>query len=152
MQSTSLLLNTIRQSWGWTGVDPAAIVAVNEFGNILVRSADDTFWRFCPEELSCRLLARTQREFEAIWRDDAFQQDWQMTRLVQIASAKLGAPGTGRCYCMKLSSVLGGAYAEDNFAIISHEELVAFTGDVARQIKDVPDGATIRFTLDDKRI
>ena len=146
------MLNIIRQSWGWTGLDPAAIVGVNEFGNVLVRSADDTFWRIYPEELSGKLLGRTQCEFDATWRDDVFQHDWQMTRLVQIACAKLGPPGTGRCFCMKLSSGLGGRYEEDNFGIISHEELITFTGDVARQIKDVPDGATIQFTLDDKRI
>jgi hypothetical protein len=141
------VLNTIRQSWGWTGLDPMAIVGVNEFGNIVVRAADNAFWRICPEELSCERIARTESEFDALWQSDEFQHDWQMTRLVEIAAAKLGPAGPDRCYCMKLSPVFGGAYAADNFGTITHEELLDFSGYVARQISGLPDGAKVIFRV-----
>ena len=140
-------LNTIREAWGWTGIDPVAVTAVNAFGNIVVRSADGAFWRICPEALRCEVVARSQAEVESLWTDAAFQQDWQMTRLVDLADAKLGPVADDRCYCLKLPAVLGGQYEVSNFGTISRNELIAFSGDLAGQIKDLPDGAQVRLTL-----
>jgi hypothetical protein len=139
------VLTTIRESWGWTGLDPTAVTATNAFGNVLVRATDGAYWRICPEELSCEVVARDAAEFDALWANEDFQVDWQMTRLVELAQATLGPLDDERCYCLKLPAVLGGAYDAANFATITRRELLAFTGDVAEQIKDVPDGGSIKF-------
>ena len=132
------MLNTIGESWGWTGLEPTAIAAANEFGNVIVKAVDGAFWRICPEALSCELIAGDEGEFDAIWADVEFQRDWQMTRLVEIAFAKLGPVDADRCYCLKLPAVVGGAYNVSNFATNSRRELLAFSGNLAQQIKDVP--------------
>jgi hypothetical protein len=141
------MLETIRQSWGWRGFDAAAVVETNKFGNVIVQASDGKFWRVCPENPSCEVIAPSADVYEALWRNEEFQVDWQMRRLVQIAEAKFGPVTNDRCYCLKLPSVLGGAYEENNLGVISHVELLAFSGDVAKQIKDVPDGAQIKITL-----
>ena len=41
--------------------------------------------------------------------------------------------------------MLGGAYDTANFAMITRRELLAFSGDVAKQVKDLPDGASVKF-------
>jgi hypothetical protein len=137
--------DTIRESWNWAGLDPAEVVAVNPFGNVIVRARDGTFWRICPEEWSCTVVARDADELAALLRDDGFQADWRMDRLVGIAFAKFGTLPAGRCYCLKRPAVLGGRYDADNLGTISREELIAFAGDCARQIKDLPDGAQVTF-------
>lgn len=139
------VLNTIRESWRWTGLEPAAVVASNAFGNVIVRAEDGAYWRICPEELSCEVIARDDAEFQALWADDDFQLDWQMTRLVEIAQETLGPVPQERCYCLKLNAMLGGKYDAANFGTISRTELLAFTGHVAEQIKDVPDGGQVKF-------
>jgi hypothetical protein len=40
---------------------------------------------------------------------------------------------------------LGGAYDSDNLGTLTLKELIAFSGDVAKQIKDLPDGAQVNF-------
>ena len=84
------MLTTIRESWGWTGLEPVAVTATNAFGNVIVRAADGAYWRICPEELSCEVVARNDTEFDALYSDEDFQLDWQMERLVQVARATLG--------------------------------------------------------------
>ena len=54
------VLNAIRESWAWTGLDAAAIAVTNQFGNVIFRASDGAFWRICPEELSCEMLARNE--------------------------------------------------------------------------------------------
>jgi hypothetical protein len=143
------VLTTIRDAWGWTGLDPEEVVAVNAFGNVLVRAVDGTFWRICPEELSCEVIACDPETYVALQEDARFQADWQMERLVHLASSKLGPLPDGRCYCLKLPGVLGGAYEEHNLGTITLDELIAFSGDLAEQIKDLPDGAQIEIKWKD---
>ena len=100
------------------------IVAQNKFCNVIVRAADGAFWRLCPEDLSCQVVARDDAEFQRLWNSDEFQFDWQMTRLAQIAEARLGPVGDDRCYCLKIPAPLGGAYDESNFGTISRQELL----------------------------
>jgi hypothetical protein len=70
-----------------------------------------------------------------------------MERLVDLATAKLGPPDKGRCFCLKIPAVLGGAYGPENFETISLSELISCSGDLASQIKDVPDGAKVSLVI-----
>jgi len=70
-----------------------------------------------------------------------------LTRLVDLAAAKLGPVPDDRCYCLKVPAVLGGQYEVSNFGTNSRNELISFSGDLAQQIKDLPDGAQVSLTL-----
>jgi len=141
------MLTVIRESWGWTGLDPAELTATNAFGNVIARAANGVYWRICPEELSCEVIARDNAAYDTLWASEDFQIDWQMARLVDLAQATLGPVNEDRCYCLKLPAVLGGAYEATNLGTITRRELLAFSGYGAHQIKDLPDGASIQFEL-----
>jgi hypothetical protein len=141
------MLHTIREAWGWTGLDPAEVVATNSFGNLIVRAVDGTYWRICPEEWSCDKLARNAEECAALSSDDDFRTDWEMSRLVEQARQKLGPLVEGRCYCLKLPAAIGGHYKLANVGTISLNELIAFSGVMAEQIKDVPDRGQIELKI-----
>jgi hypothetical protein len=141
------MLDTIREGWGWIGLVPAAVTAENAFGNLIVRDTDGTYWRICPEELSCERVARNAQEIEALFRVDEFLTDWEMTLLVEQAQQKLGPVPADRCYCLKLPAVIGGKYDAGNIGTIPRAELIAFAGDLARQIKDVADGEQIVISV-----
>jgi hypothetical protein len=138
------LIEVVRGAWGFTGLVPVRILDVNAFGNLLVAEPSGRVWRICPEELSCEPVAESPDELARIRLSD----DWKMERLVDIATTSLGTPGNGRCFCMKIPGVLGGEYVAANFGTITLAELVAASGDMALQIKDLPDGAQIRSWSD----
>jgi hypothetical protein len=144
-QFTTDLLDTIRSAWRWTGLNATEVLKTNSFGNVLVRNVDGSVWRICPEELKCEKIAEDIDQFASISKSEAFQLDWEMKRMVALAEGKIGVLGEGRSYCFKLSPVLGGRYEGENLADISLLELIAFSGDLAEQIKDVPDGGEIEI-------
>lgn len=144
-----MLLQTIQHSWRWTGLNAEAVAATSAFGNVLVRAVDGAHWRICPEELSCDVVAGNDAEFDALFATEDFQIDWRMDRLVEIARAALGPVDDDHCYCLKMPAVLGGKYEAANFGTISRQELIAFAGKVAEQIKDLPDGTAVQFTFID---
>ena len=141
------MLDTIRKAWGWVGLNPIDVVATNAFGNVIVRATDGAYWRICPEEWSCEQVARNEEEYAALSRNDEFRTDWEMACLVELARAKLGPVPDGRCYCLKQPAVIGGSYAAENLGTISMDELIAFSGDMAEQVKDVPDGGQVRIEV-----
>lgn len=141
------LLDIIRAEWSFAGLDAAEVIDANPFGNVLVRDTRGQYWRICPEELSCELVARSIKECEQLRSSAEFQEDWAMQTLVDLARYTLGPPGEGRCYCLKIPAVLGGAYDRTNLGTTTLSELIAAAGDMARQIKDLPDGATIKLSV-----
>lgn len=141
------MLEIIRKAWGWIGLEPIEVVAANSFGNLIVRAADGAFWRICPEESSCKQIARNADEFAMLRGEKDFQTDWEMARLLELAREKLGPLPEGRCYCLKLPAIIGGKYETGNLGTIPLDELISFAGDMAEQIQDVPDGGQIEITI-----
>jgi Domain of unknown function (DUF1851) len=114
---------------------------------VIVRAIDGQFWRICPEDLYCKVIAKDPAEYERLRETEEFRRDWQMSALVAMAAEKLGQVPPERCYCMKIPGVLGGGYAADNLGTIDRAELVSFAGDFAERIKDLPDGARVKLTV-----
>lgn len=141
------LIDLIRQSWGWTGLEPVEIIAANEFGNLLVRDARGHAWRLCPEDLYCDEVADSPEGLSRLLQDPGFIEDWEMRSLVAVARSRLGPLGEGRRYCLRIPGPLGGEYAGENLATLPIGELIGFSGDVARQVASMPDGTPITFAF-----
>ena len=143
------ILETVQSAWGWTGIKPAELVNENDFGNLIIKDAQGQYWRLCPEDCYCEVVAADQPAFEALAADSEFLVDWQMSALVDQAAQRLGPLASGRKYCLKIPGVLGGEYGGDNLGTISMVELIRFSGDIARQIAGLPEGTPIKISVID---
>ena len=139
------VLKAIIESWGWTGVLPVEFVGDNDFGNIIFKDHKGCYWRICPEELSCDMVAENKEGFKDLAKDDEFVEDWYMKVLVDKAKDKFGPLEQGRKYCLAVPGALGGAYDLDNIKTISFEELISFSSELAGKIKDLPEGSQIKI-------
>jgi hypothetical protein len=143
------ILNEIATAWGWKGVRPRAVIMQNAFGNVIFTDDEGRYWRVCPEDLSCDVIAADGQRFERVRESESFVKDWDMQVLVEQANAAIGTPTAQRCYCLKIPSVLGGEYAIHNIGTIDRVELIAASGHIAEQIKDLPDETKIRLKITD---
>ena len=143
------LLDDVRSAWGWVGIKPVEYIDDNEFGNVILKDVRGQYWRLCPEDLYCKVVASSREELDRLSKDQAFLRDWYMRSLVDDAFQRLGALAPGRKYCLKIPGVLGGEYGGDNLGTISHDELIKASGHIARQVADLPDGASIKLIVSD---
>ncbi len=143
------IIEEIRSAWGWSGLKPDDIVGENDFGNLLVRDVEGMYWRICPEELGCEVIAKSRAQLDKLSNDQEFLHDWYMGGLVEVAKSKFGPLPSGRKYCLKIPGVLGGQYDESNLATISLVELIRTSGHLANEVRDLPDGAQIRLNVVD---
>jgi hypothetical protein len=141
------VLPEIESAWSWTGLRPAEIVGENDFGNLIVKDVDGRYWRLCPEEPSCRIVAQTRSDLDRLSTDQEFLHEWYMRALVEEARGLLGPLVEGRKYCLKIPATLGGRYSGENLGTITLAELVRVSGHIAEQIKDLPDGAKVRLQI-----
>jgi Domain of unknown function (DUF1851) len=139
------LVEEIRQSWGWVGIEPVEIVGENDFGNLIVKADDGSYWRLCPEDGYCKVIARNRAELDELSADKEFLEDWYVTQLVSLAMDRCGPLPDGLKYCLKIPGFLGGTYGGDNLATAPQVELVRFSGDIARQIEELPEGSPIKL-------
>ena len=141
------LLQVVGTSWGFTGLEPVSVVDVNSFGNVLVEARDGSYWRICPEELSCEPIAATRKQFDNLRSSSEFREDWKMERFVSLARSTFGELPEGRCFCLKVPGVLGGTYDLENIATITIAELLRASGHIALQIRDLPDGTNVDLKI-----
>ena len=137
------LIDILEEAWSWTGIEPDQVVGDNDFGNLMVKDKSGRYWRLCPEDLSCSVVAANREELDALLQDQEFLCDWHMSNLVEQAKERLGPLRPGYKYCLKIPGALGGEYGGDNLATVPLGELVLFSGDIARQIQDIPEGSPV---------
>ena len=147
MGNDEQIIKTVKEAWGWCGIDPAEIIDQNDFANLLVKDVSGRYWRLCPEDVYCEVVAQNDAEFEQLFRNEEFLEDWHMHVLVRLAKQELGALADGRKFCLVTPGVLGGEYAASNIKIAPVTEIIRLSGGIAQQIKDLPDGTKIRLTV-----
>lgn len=143
------LIDEIRRSWGWTGLEPVEVVGENDFGNLMIKDVNGAYWRLCPEDCYCKLVASNRAELDVLSMNHSFLEDWYMRALVEYAQAKCGPLTEGRKYCLKIPGLLGGEYGGENIATAPLKEIIGMAGSIAEQTKDLPDGATVKLTVTD---
>ncbi|MFG1496082.1 T6SS immunity protein Tdi1 domain-containing protein [Saccharospirillum sp. HFRX-1] len=143
------LIQTIKEAWGWIGIDPDKVVSQNEFGNLIIKDTAGKYWRLCPEDLYCSVIADNREELDKLTTDHEFVHDWFMQTLVDQAHHKLGPLNEDEKYYLVIPGPLGGAYAASNIQKLPLHQLVGLSGDIAQQIENLPDGAKIQLKVDD---
>jgi Domain of unknown function (DUF1851) len=143
------LVEEIRQSWGWIGIEPVEVVGENDLGNLIVKDEEGKYWRLSPEDCNCTVVAEDRQALDTLSADQEFLHDWYMRALVSLANDVVGPLSESRKYCLKIPSVLCGAYAAENLAAAPLVDLIRASGDIARQIKDLPDGAQVKLRIVD---
>ncbi len=133
--------------WRWLiGSDLQPIVAT-VMGDVFLKSEDG-----CVSLLRTDLgeLSRVASSVEGLknsLKDSALVQDWFMLNLLQKLIDAGAVRGTNQVFGFVIPPVLGGEYSEKNIRVVSLPKYLNFTGDVAQQIADLPDGATLQLKV-----
>ena len=143
------IISEVSESWSWVGIQPVEIVGENDFGNLVIRDTEGRYWRLCPEEVSCEVIAQNRDELDLLTRDQTFLTDWYMLSLKDQAEEAYGPLQQGHKFHLVLPGVLGGKYDMENVRMITQVEQIRFSGSIGRQIQNVPDGQKVIVKIGD---
>ncbi len=139
------VIEALSDEWAWILPPINQVFAVSAMGNVFLSCDDQNYWRICPEELTAETVARKSGELDALYSNTEYKEDWHMTSLVADLIESYGEPVIGECFGLTIPAVLGGEYSINNIRRRGLYEYLRFTGDVARQTKDLKDGDTLKF-------
>ena len=141
-------IDALRSGWGWTLIEFAEIHAVSQMGHLLFSDTDGCFHYLDPDLGRIEALGNEQAARTHFAKEET-REVWQAIALVEAARERLGDCPEGSVYTLKPLALLEGDYSPDNLWICQLDELIRFTGDMARQLKDLPDGAQYRIVIDE---
>jgi hypothetical protein len=142
------VLDALRDGWRWTEIDFAEVHAVSPFGHLLFSDADRCFHYLDPELQTIEALGDRHAAETHFAREDV-REVWEARALVEAARQRLGDCPEGSIYTLKPLALLQGDYAHENLCILPLVELIHFTGETARQLKDLSDGSQYRIQIVD---
>ena len=142
------LVGVFNESWSWTGFTASRVRAHSPMGHLILSDAEENFAYLDTDGLSLIPLG-SREEAEAHLAHEEAQDLWWGGELIASARERLGEAPQGSVYSLKPIALLNGDYSPGNVWIISLEELIAFTGDAARQLKDLPEGAQYAIKVTD---
>lgn len=137
------VLEEVKSSWGWSGIDPVRVIEENDFGNLILLDKKGLVWRLCPEDVYCKIIAASIEQYNQLMKEVEFNQDWFMESLVKEAQLRLGPLKDGYKYYLVIPGVLGGEYGGDNIQSVPFYEVIRYSGSIASQLKDLPEGAKV---------
>ena len=140
-------IQDIKDSWGWIGIEPEEIVGENDFGNLMIKDVEGKYWRLCPEDVYLEVVAANREELDNLSRNQEFLEDWYMRALVEQAESKFSSLKPGYKYYLVIPAVLGGGYDISNINTAPLSEIIRLSGHIAKEIKDLPDGAKIELKV-----
>ena len=139
------ILDTVTSAWGWVGITPEKVIAENEFGNLIIKDLEGMYWRLCPEDLYCEVIADDDADYNELVKDEEFNQDWFMDVMVNKATEKFGPLEDGFKYHMLEPGALGGKYAVFNIKPVAFERIIKFSGELAQKVHRAG-GKKVKFT------
>ncbi|MEJ2410116.1 MAG: DUF1851 domain-containing protein [Novosphingobium sp.] len=140
-------MRALHRDWGWAGVTFEEIIAVSPMGHVLLADAEGTIHYLDPDT---RELIRLGGEDQAAqyMADPEVALVWRAEALVEAARERLGAPDDGEIYTRTPHALIAGDYAPENLIRLPLAELLSFTGQVACQTQDLPDGTPIQLKVE----
>ncbi|NUO64091.1 MAG: DUF1851 domain-containing protein [Gemmatimonadaceae bacterium] len=104
-------------------------------------------WRLDTGAAEAERVGTSQAAFDDLLGNRARADELLMAPVVQAFEELYGPLGAAQCLGFKSLPVLGGTYTAENRVALPICEHAAATGEMHRQIRDLPDGATVRVTV-----
>jgi len=135
------------EEWRWLIGGLPTLVGWSSAGDLFLRSPDGQVSMIDPGAGVVHGVAATEAQFESQLADPERNADLLQVGAVEAFVTAHGALQGDQCLGYKTLPALGGSYALDNRYAVSIAEHAAFTGDVHRQIRDLPDGARVKIKI-----
>ncbi len=133
--------------WRWLIGGLPQLIGWSSGGDLFIHTADGKIAMIDPGAGNVTVAADTLAAFRAQLEDADRSAELLQLALVRAFETSRNRLQPGCCLGFKQLPALGGSYDLENRFPLSITEHAAFTGDVHRQIRDLPDGAKVKFKI-----
>lgn len=140
----------ILSCWQWAIEDMVAITLISSLGDIFFIGKDN-----CVHWLQCdcgtlTMVANDIQHFKELLQDDEYIDNWFLPNLVKKLIEAGKVLKENQVYSYTIIPAIGGAYSLDNIEPTDISVHFALSGQICQQIKDLPDGTSVKIVLKNK--
>ena len=129
--------------WAWALPEPVRPVLLTAVGDVFAQGDSGKVYLVDTVKGEVLEVAADGASFQSLMTDAAFVTARMFpSQVVQLRAAGLQL-GASQVYSHKKPMVLGGADEVNNFEVVDVAVHVSVAGQIHRQVKDLPDGASI---------
>lgn len=134
-------------NWGWTLPDHFGVLLINTFGDVILETEDGSVHILDVNSGGLTRLSPSREGFMELLAQPENTASWFYLPLVDALRNQGMILKDGECYAFKKPPILGGDYHPDNVRIAKLADNLAFTGDLAEQLRGVDDGAEVALKV-----
>jgi hypothetical protein len=136
--------SSLLENWDWLLPDSFGAWLVNRFGDLFLVLDDGAVALLDINAGTLTRIAEHQDDFFEKLQVGDNAKIWLYLPLVDaLIAAGINSDSAEMVYAFNKPILLGGSFTPDNVRITDYTEHLAFTGDLAEQLHEVPDGAEI---------
>jgi hypothetical protein len=145
------LITRALEDWAWLpGIESMIPLATSAFGDVFLEGEDAVWFLDTIEGKLTREWEDTTSLQEALNTADG-QARFLLDGLAEAAYARGVRPDPEQVLSFKIAPVLGGAFKPDNIEVTDLVVSLSISGQLHRQVKDLPPGTRISgFTIDEQ--
>ena len=134
------------EDWQWL-IGSALPILVTSVGDAFLQTeTGEVFWLITGSG-EFEKVAESYEEFQSKLKENELVSEWFLVPIVAQLKEQGLSLENGKLYGFKQLPVLGGKYEPENFDLTDIEVHFAMSGQMNLQIKDLPDGTSVNFTV-----
>ena len=137
----------LTENWTWLIGTDKKVLLVSAIGDMFLTDNSKKVYWLDVGVGELKLAADGIRDFEEKLKNIDQVNEWFMIDLITDLRLSDNKLKDGQLYSYKKLPIIGGDYTVDNFAPLDIEEHFGYTGDIQKQIKDLPDGTTVKLEI-----
>ena len=139
----------VLREWQWKLGGASTVVALSRSGDAFVRDTNGRIAWLDTGAGTVTPIAESQEAFQALLADPREANQLLLVTVVDKDFETHGPFPAGTCLGFTMLPILGGSYTLENRFRLSAVEHFSVTGDMHRQMRDLPDGAKVRIRITD---
>lgn len=144
----SVVLDSVNEGWAWTGIRFVEIHAQSVMGHLMLSDEEGCYYYLDTDGMRMEPLGNLDAAKAHFAREET-REIWEARGLIDPARERLGDPPEGSVFTLNPRDWITGDYKHENMCHLPLQEIVFLSGDLARQIKDLPDGQEIQIRIVD---
>ncbi|MEO3404243.1 T6SS immunity protein Tdi1 domain-containing protein [Mucilaginibacter sp. CAU 1740] len=149
IKTTGIKVDSLLETWKWLVDDFAEVLVISKLGDVFFTSRQGQVYWLATDTFTLTQIAADKADFNSLLNDAENVDNWFLPQLLQQLEQAGIFLNDNQVYNFKKMPVMGGEYSADNIEPIDIEVHFHLTGQIGKQIKDLPNGTKIKLKIVD---
>lgn len=141
--------NDILSEWRWLLPEVVSVLMVTCMGDMFVEDKNGNILFLLYDGGDVEIVAESKEELELLLKDDEKFDNWFLPVLFEKMVVAEKHLKDNEVYSLKMMGIIGGEYVVENIEPTDISVHFALTGQINKQIWDLPDGTKINLVTVD---